>query len=198
MRIIITCIVGLIVWNANGQDDKLVAAGVLPFTVINDTVYLLLGYDADKPGWTDFGGGREMVGSLDDEKRLETPREIAVREFFEECRMVYGKEEIELYFRPDAYITAVNGVYRSYVVYFPYKSRQEIRQALIPVDEKFEIFNEKKDFYWISLNELKSVIRSGSNRLPNSPNREILYKHFYNTLNKVLQDDQVDYLFKKY
>lgn len=186
---------GLLALNANGQDDKLVAAGVLPYTVIDDTVYLLLGYDEDKPGWTDFGGRREVVGSLDNEKRLETPREIAVREFFEECRMVYEKEEIDLNFRPEAYISAVNGVYRSYVVYIPYKSRQEIRQALIPVDDKFDIFNEKKDFYWITLDELKEVVRSGSKLLPNSPNQGIIYKHFYNTLNKVLQNDQVDYLF---
>ncbi|MEP0986100.1 hypothetical protein [Ekhidna sp.] len=197
MKTIIICLIGLLALESNGQDDKLVAAGVLPYTVIDDTVYLLLGYDEDKPGWTDFGGGREIVGSLNNETRLETPQEIAVREFFEECRMVYGKAEIDLKFRPQAYITAVNGVYRSYVVNLPYKSRDEIRQAMIPLDDKFIIFREKKDFYWISLDELKSVIRSGSNRLTNSPNQGIIYKHFYNTLNRVLQDDQMDYLFVK-
>ncbi|WP_462251761.1 NUDIX hydrolase [Ekhidna sp.] len=197
MKIIITCLLGLFALNANCQDENLVAAGVLPYTVINDTVYVLLGYDADKPGWTDFGGGREMVASLEDEQRLETPQEIAVREFFEECRMVYGREEIDLNFRPDAYIEAVNGVYRSYVVNIPYKSRQKIRQAMIPLDDKFIIFREKSDFYWIPLEELKSIIRSGGNSLPNSPNNGVIYKHFYNTLNKVLQDDQVDGLFLK-
>ena len=197
MRVVITCLIGLFALKASCQDDKLVAAGVLPYTVIDDTVYLLLGYDEDKPGWTDFGGGREMVGSLDNETRLETPQEIAVREFFEECRMVYGKEEIDSNFRPEAYIAATNGIYRSYVVNIPYKSRQEIRQAMIPLDDKFIIFREKSDFYWITLDELKSVIRSGSNRLPNSPNQGIIYKHFYNTLNVVLQDNQMDYLFVK-
>ena len=197
MKTIIILLSSLLVFKAIGQDEKLVAAGVLPYTIIDDTVYLLLGYDEDKPGWTDFGGSREMVGSLDDEQRLETPREIAVREFFEECRMVYEKEEINLNFRPEAYITAVNGIYRSYIVQLPYKPREEIRQALIPVDEKFEIFNEKKDFYWITLDELKTVIRAGSNRLPNSPNQGIIYKHFYNTLNMILQDDQMDSLFAK-
>ncbi|WP_424963494.1 hypothetical protein [Ekhidna sp.] len=197
MKIIIILLSGLLAFSASGQDNQIIAAGILPYTIINDTVYVLLGYDEDKPGWTDFGGSREMVGTLDNDQRLETPQEIAVREFFEECRMVYEKEEINLNFRPEAYITAVNGVYRSYVVNIPYKSRQEIRQALIPVDEKFEIFNEKKDFYWITLNELKSVIRTGSNRLSNSPNQGIIYKHFYNTLNKILQDDQIDYLFVK-
>ncbi|WP_425390562.1 hypothetical protein [Ekhidna sp.] len=195
MKGIIAFLFGVLTLSGFSQDDKLVAAGVLPYTVKNDTVYLLLGYDADKPGWTDFGGSREMVGTLDNEQRLETPREIAVREFFEECRMVYEKEEINLNFRPEAYITAVNGVYRSYVVKIPYKPREEIRQALIPVNEKFDIFNEKKDFYWISLNELKSVIRSGEKSLSNSPNQGIIYKHFYNTLNKVLQDDELDYFF---
>lgn len=197
MKIITTFLVGLFVLKANAQDDKLVAAGVLPYTVIDDTVYLLLGYDNDKPGWTDFGGGREVVGSLDNETRLETPQEIAVREFFEECRMVYGKEEINEYFRPEAYIAATNGIYRSYVVKIPYKSRKELREAMIPLDDKFEIFQEKDDFYWITLDELKSVIRSGGNKLPNSPNQGLIYKHFYNTLNVVLQDDTLDYLFEK-
>lgn len=197
MKLIITCLIGFFAFKATAQDENLVAAGILPYTIINDTVFVLLGYDGDKPGWTDFGGGRELVGSLDNEKRLETPQEIAVREFFEECRMVYGKKEINLNFRPDAYITAANGVYRSYVVNIPYKSRNEIRQALIPLDDKFIIFREKTDFYWITLDELKSVIRSGSNRLPNSYNQGIIYKHFYNTLNTVLQDDELDYLFEK-
>ncbi|MEQ9008583.1 MAG: hypothetical protein RLP12_11910 [Ekhidna sp.] len=192
MKIFFTCFIGLLAFNAISQDDKLVAAGVLPYTVMDDTVYLLLGYDEDKPGWTDFGGRRELVGTLDNDLRMETPQEIAIREFFEECRMVYEKEDINLNFRPEAYIEAVNGIYRSYVVNIPYKPREEIRQSLIPVDEKFEIFNEKADFYWISLDELKTVIRSGSNKLPNSPNQGVIYKHFYNTLNKVLQDDQVE------
>ena len=197
MRILISCFVGLLFFSAKGQDDKVIAAGVLPYTVIDDTVYLLLGYDEDKPGWTDFGGRREIVGTLDNELRLETPQEIAVREFFEECRMVYEKEQINLNFRAEAYITAVNGIYRSYVVNIPFKSREEIRKALIPVDEKFDIFNEKSDFYWVTLNELKTLIRSRENTLPNSPNSGVIYKHFYNTLNKVLQDDQVDTLFIK-
>ncbi len=197
MKIFISCVLGLLALDASCQDENLVAAGVLPYTVINDTVYVLLGYDADKPGWTDFGGGREMVASLEDEQRLETPQEIAVREFFEECRMVYGREEIDLNFRPDAYIAAVNGVYRSYVVNIPYKSRQKIRQAMIPLDDKFIIFREKSDFYWIPLEELKSIIRAGGKSLPNSPNNGVIYKHFYNTLNKVLQDDQVDELFDR-
>ncbi len=197
MRSIIICITLLYAVRSIGQDDKLVAAGVLPYTIIDDQVYLLLGYDDDKPGWTDFGGGREMVGSLNNETRLETPQEIAVREFFEECRMVYGKEQIDVEFRPEAYITAANGVYRSYIVNLPYKSREEIRQAMIPLDDKFEIFREKSDFYWITLDELKSIIRAGSNRLSNSPNQGIIYKHFYNTLKVVLQDDQMDDLFVK-
>lgn len=197
MRVIITCLIGLLTLKVSGQDDKLVAAGVLPYTIIDDKVYLLLGYDEDKPGWTDFGGGREMVGSLDNETRLETPQEIAVREFFEECRMVYGKEQIDDNFRPEAYIAATNGIYRSYVVNIPYKSRHEIRQAMIPLGDKFAIFREKSDFYWITLDELKSVIRSGGNTLPNSPNQGVIYKHFYNTLNAVLQDDKMDDLFEK-
>lgn len=197
MKALITCLIVFVGLRASGQDDKVVAAGVLPYTIIDAQVYLLLGYDDDKPGWTDFGGGREIVGSLNNETRLETPQEIAVREFFEECRMVYGKEQIDVKFRPDAYITATNGVYRSYVVNLPYKSREEIRKAMIPLDDKFEIFREKSDFYWISLDDLKTVIRSGSNKLPGSPNKGIIYKHFYNTLNVVLQDDQLDYLFEK-
>ena len=197
MKYIITCLIALVAFNASCQDDKLVAAGILPYTIINDTVYLLLGHDDDKPGWTDFGGGREIVGSLDNETRLETPQEIAVREFFEECRMVYGKVEIEENFRPEAFIGATNGIYRSYIVKLPYISREAIRKAMIPLDEKFAIFREKSDFYWITLDELKAVIRSGSKTLPNSPNKGILYKHFYNTLNVVLQDDKLDYLFEK-
>lgn len=178
------------------DEEQLIAAGVLPYTYLNDSVYLLLGYDADKPGWTDFGGMKEWVGNLDNEKRLETAEEIAIREFYEECRMVYGKEDITASMDPNAYITAASGVYRSYVVKIPYKSRAEIRGALIPVDDKFQIFNEKSDFYWISLAELKQIIRSGSNVLSNSPNQGIIYKHFYSTLKVVLQDDSIDEMFK--
>lgn len=196
MKHAITCFMLLLSLSVKSQDDKLVAAGVLPYTHIGDTVYLLLGYDNDKPGWTDFGGGREWVGTLGNEKRLETPKEIATREFFEECRMVYGREEINLNFNPEAYITSASGVYRSYVVKIPYKSRQEFRNALIPIDEKFAIFNEKSDFYWISLDELKTIIRSGGNSLFNSPNQGIIYIHFLETLNIVLQNDALDYLFK--
>ncbi|NQZ77739.1 MAG: hypothetical protein HRT61_16790 [Ekhidna sp.] len=184
--------------SALAQDENLIAAGILPYTITNDTVYLLLGYDDDKPGWTDFGGGRELIGSLNNDERPETPREIAVREFFEECRMVYGKELINLRFRPEAYIDAVNGVYRSYLVNIPFKSRDEMREAMIPVDKRFKIFREKSDFFWISLYDLKSSIRSGSNRLEGSPNKGILYKHFYDTLKQALQDDSVDQLFVKY
>ena len=178
------------------QDENIRASGILPYIITNDSVYILLGYDNDKPGWTDFGGGREWVTTLDEEKRLETPAEIAMREFFEECRKVYGTEEIRQNFDPDNYIPSANGVYRSYLVKMPYRSREEFRKAPIPADEKFAIFREKSDFYWITLSELKSIIRSGGNTLPGSPNGGVIFKYFYDTLVIVLKDDSIDEKFK--
>lgn len=194
---ILTCLFALFTFTTTyAQEDKLIAAGVLPYTIFEDTVYLLLGYDADKPGWTDFGGGREFVSNVENETRLETPEEIAIREFFEECRMVYGREEIDLNFRENAYFTSANGVYRSYIVKIPYKPREEMREAMIPLGDAFVIFNEKKDFYWIKLSELKDLVRAGGTSLPDSPNQGVLYKDFLATLHLVFKDDALDKWFE--
>lgn len=178
------------------QDDKVVAAGVLPYTVKNDSIFILLGYDDDKSGWTDFGGGREWVSNVDRTyKRLETPEEIAVREFYEECRKVYSAEEISSNFNPNRFIVADSKVYRSYVVKIPYKSREELRNALIPLNPSFSIFNEKTDYYWISLDELKAVILSGENQLPDSPNNGKFFSKFYDTLLREVKNQTIDTYF---
>ena len=67
--------------------------------------------------------------------------------------------------------------------------------ATIPVDEKFSFYNEKFDYYWIYLDELKSIIKKGSNVLPNSPNKGVIYDKFYSTLKEQFTDNKIEYLF---
>jgi hypothetical protein len=70
---------------APSSSEEYVAAGVLPYTIQDGEVWILLGHEPERRYWTDFVGRQK----LDDR----TPQKTAAREFAEESRLAYTESE---------------------------------------------------------------------------------------------------------
>ncbi len=67
----------------NPEELKTSRAGVIPYVIINNSIYFLLGVDNRTKELTDFGGGV---------KASENSIEGAIREFREETNSIFGKK----------------------------------------------------------------------------------------------------------
>ena len=144
------------------------SAGILPFSIKNNTIYFLLGKDIESR-WSDFGGRSE--GS--DRGRWDT---TATREFYEESigsvmdiktmmsRLQYRKNYIRIKGK-----TLNQSSYYMYVIRIPYKEtyRQNFLSTLNFIkysQEKFDRkFMEKLDIQWVSLDTIYASMEDNCN-----------------------------------
>lgn len=177
----------------NNSDNKkyrqIYSAGILPFYVKNNTVYLLLGKDKEG-SWSDFGGRSEAQ----DHGRWDI---TAVREFYEEsigsimeipmilsliqnkknCLRLKGK-------------TLNKSPYYMYFVKIPFKDyyRENFKSTLkfINYAQVFDKkYNEKTDIQWISLETLYTSIDKENKSIINYPLREVFIDTFINNINHI-------------
>lgn len=72
--------------------NEIEAAGIIPFDIVNNECYFLLGYDPNQKQWKYFGGGKEHYDT--------NPRQTAFREFKEETCQVGGMCYLEEFVLP--------------------------------------------------------------------------------------------------
>jgi len=167
------------------------SAGILPFCVKNNTVYLLLGKDNDGK-WSDFGGRSEGQ----DRGRWDT---TASREFYEEsvgsimgiqamlARLQYRKNYIRLKGK-----TLNGSPYFMYFVRIPFKetyrdnfhSTLEFVQFTRDFDRKYI---EKTDIQWISLDTIHTSLDSVNTNTINYPLRKVFKKTFVDNLKEITE-----------
>lgn len=128
------------------------SAGILPYTIRDNTIYYLLGRDWRDEGWSDFGG---KVEDKDSNNIIKT----AIREFYEEtmgCVMTYT----DLVKNIDADTKSIRSVTLNgspYYMYFMYVSDEDyhlyfhkIHEFLTHSKISDPRFLEKCDVMWIS------------------------------------------------
>ena len=149
------------------------AAGILPYTVHNKKLYFFVGKSRKDGKITDLGG--KIEGN-------ETPKETAVREFYEESsglmgtkRQLFGK--LRTKDLKSQYI--VCGSYKIYIVKFKYNEgiERKYSELLSKVDmaNKKDGFFEMDSIFWISSEDLgrrddlsyrlKSILKTLSKKL---------------------------------
>lgn len=138
-------------------ESNFYAAGILPYTVYNDTIYFLIGKNAYEKTWSDWGGLCEKV--IDEMNPLKT----AAREFYEETiGSVLSYDEAFSLLNSSNYILvnteSTKGLpYKMYIIKVVYKNYKTYFDKLlsfcnyIKVDKKF---TEKSDMMWISADTL--------------------------------------------
>jgi len=77
-------IILLIILSFTSLTANFIGAGILPYSIDQEQYLFLLGKDAEREKWTDFGGGR---------KNDETPEQTAARECEEETIKVLGSAD---------------------------------------------------------------------------------------------------------
>jgi hypothetical protein len=134
------------------------SAGILPYALVDNDMYLLIGKDIRDNTWSDFGGkSEEEDGNL--------PLNTAIREFYEEsCGVVMDIKSIRNRMStPHNYILlqshTQNGYpYYMYMVEVPYSNmyRSIFRKLLYFMKYKkiYKKHMEKTDIQWISLKSL--------------------------------------------
>lgn len=135
-------------------------AGILPFAVHNNQIFLLLGKESGSGGWSDFGGGREKNESL-----LET----AIREGTEELNGFLGTETEMRHLVKENTVSVFETktpVYRSYLVKIPFNSElpkyfkgnfKLMNRRLKNEVGKHNGLFEKSEVKWFTLKELKHL-----------------------------------------
>jgi 8-oxo-dGTP pyrophosphatase MutT (NUDIX family) len=131
------------------------AAGVLPYTIRDGEVWVLLGHEPGRPYWTDFVGGREMEDC--------TPQETAAREFAEESRLAYPIwETLPMILDSNAVIVG-GGRVHIWVLEVDWLSETEI--ASYPeLDE-----SEKDTYCWMPLKPVLDAVDSGDEQSTGVP-----------------------------
>ena len=126
-------------------------AGVLPCTVINNTVYILIARESEGPAmgmYADFSGESDPG---------ETPQQTALRELHEETRLLFSNVEIIL----SEVIRHPNKNYYLFLAWVPY----------IPGEEFLKILDgdlEKDAFEWVPAHDFL-------NALLNNPHKSSSY-----------------------
>lgn len=154
------------------QEQKY-SAGILPFTIMNNTIYFLLGKDKYEKSWADFGGKMERIDNND---RLAT----ASREFHEETLGVVVQKEYIMHLLSEyadenvIHSKTLNGSpYYMYIIQIPYcKSyRSHFTKAVDAMcfisnnNHKISKNIEKCDLRWTSINTIKACLSEKSNIL---------------------------------
>lgn len=132
------------------------AAGILPYTFYNGTVYLLLGKDVRDNFWSDFGGKNEPA---DDGRPLNT----AIREFYEEtCGIIMDLKSLRNRMSNAACTlqsqTQIGKTYYMYTLEIPYNSTyRSIYRKFLAYMRHIKMFRkkcEKVDIKWVSVDLL--------------------------------------------
>jgi len=137
------------------------AAGVLAFTRIQGTTYVLLAdHRNSERGWGTFGGHREKGEAIE---------ETAWREFTEETRCIYRDlPPVDLTMAP----RVTEGTYVSYLVEVPYVPAQTFSSSSAYPDCQGPEFSERGPWAWVPLDVLERVLEEGEAegqyRLPSS------------------------------
>ena len=170
------------------EKPHVVGAGVLPYAVRDGDVVVLLGYDPGR-GWTDFGGGpRKITNISSGEIRCESHEETALREGFEELRLVIGCCALQEALRPGRYFprSADPLAYRTYTIQVPFQEESAFAARWVPLESAFD---EKKAFLWVPLTGLVALARGGSDRLPGAPIDAPLWSAFWVPMSEALNAD---------
>lgn len=164
MHFIITMVENCICTTHFKHDNGKYSAGIMPYTIVNGTIYLLLGKDKYERSWADFGG---KVEKSDDNEIAAT----AAREFDEETLgsiVPYYHMIQKLRNMPVESIiksTTLNGSpYYMYVIQIPYNPNYRIFFSKI-VDYMCSLNNyrmkksiEKCEIRWTSIHTIKASI----------------------------------------
>lgn len=126
------------------------AAGVLAFTRIQGTTYLLLAdHRNSERGWGAFGGHREKGEAIE---------ATAWREFIEETGCIYRDlPPVDLTVAPGV----TQGTYVSYLVEVPYVPAQTFSSSPAAPDCQAPEFNERGPWAWVPLDVLERVLEEG-------------------------------------
>lgn len=170
-------------------NKQIYSAGILPFYVKNNTVYLMLGKDNDGK-WSDFGGRSEGQ----DRGRWDI---TASREFYEESvgsimdistmmsRLQYNKNYIKLVGK-----TLNGSPYYMYYVKIPfnetYRDNFHSTLAFIQYTKDFDKkYIEKTDIQWISLDTITLSLDEVNTDIINYPLRKVFKKTFTDNLQQI-------------
>lgn len=152
------------------QEQKY-SAGILPYTIMNNTIYFLLGKDKYEKSWADFGGKMER---MDNNVKIAT----ASREFHEETLGVVVNREYMLLllntYPPENIIQSktLNGSpYYMYVIQIPYCKTyrthfiKAVDSLCFVTNNNQKIYKniEKCDLRWTSINTIKACLNEGNN-----------------------------------
>lgn len=165
---------------------QIYSAGILPFYVKNNTIYLLLGKDQDGK-WSDFGGRSEGQ----DRGRWDA---TAAREFYEESvgsimdiqttlsRLQHRKNYLKLKGK-----TLNGSTYFMYFLKIPFKEtyRDNFHSTLsfIQFTKNFDKkYIEKTDIQWISLDTIQIALEEDNSKIINYPLRKVFKKTFVDNL----------------
>ena len=123
------------------------AAGVLPFTMRQGEVWVLLGHEPKRRYWTDFVGGRKDSDC--------GPEETALRELEEKSRAAYPVEEMLLKIQNSKAVILSKGRVHIWLIEVSWIADTEI--AGYP-----ELAESEKDTYcWVNINALLSAVDNG-------------------------------------
>lgn len=168
---------------------QIYSAGILPFHVKNNTIYILLGKDKEG-SWSDFGGRAEGQ----DSGRWDL---TAVREFYEESiGSIMEIPQMLTLIQNKKYCIRLKGKtlnkspYYMFFVKIPYKEyyRENFKSTLnfINYTKMFDKkYNEKTDIQWISLETLYSSVDYDNKCTINYPMREVFKDTFENNLSHI-------------
>lgn len=171
---------------------QIYSAGILPFSVHDKTVYLLLGKDNDGK-WSDFGGRAEGQ----DRGRFEI---TACREFYEESvgcvcdiptilsKLQYTKNYVRLIGK-----TLNQSPYFMYFVRIPYKDsyRDQFHSTLsfVRFTKNFDMkYIEKSDIQWISFDTILASLENENNEETINYSLRKVFKKTFTTNLEHIQD----------
>jgi hypothetical protein len=145
-------------------------AGVLPFTVVDDKVYFLLGMDRVEVALSDFGGRAEA-------EDLGNHRVTAAREFFEEtagsvmdfnaaCARLNDARRPQCVIHSTTYGGMVYFTHLMVVPWIPHAATMFQRfQSVLSKCTASERFREKSALQWISMDTLRAQVHAGGSRI---------------------------------
>ena len=127
------------------------AAGIIPYTFFNGTIYFLLGLERSNNKWSGFVGGSETG---------ETPQQTALREFHEETTMSFLKlndyiiETLKLTLPVIEKTKTGKKVYLWFVRFPPELNQADFHKNQLKTNEP--TLKEKSDITWFSLAQIEN------------------------------------------
>jgi hypothetical protein len=142
---------------------NLYSAGILPYSIINNKIFFLLGQDNWRYSWSDFGGKCEKTDNYNVFK-------TASREFYEEtCGVIMSQDQIynalisETWYKIDSK-TIKGNPYIMFLYKLPYNTfyikdfKKKFKEIASNVNSANKKFLEKINLEWISCDELFSLL----------------------------------------